>query len=139
MIAEILAHLFAKPATTRYPSEKAEVPATYRGKIKFIAGKCVGCMLCMKDCPSNAITITKIAPKKFECSFALDACMFCSQCVESCNKDALETTMEFELAALDRDNLKITFHALPDAEPAPAPATGAAPASEPPKETPPAA
>jgi formate hydrogenlyase subunit 6/NADH:ubiquinone oxidoreductase subunit I len=120
MIAEVLSHLFATPATTHYPFEKADVPATYRGKIKFLAGKCVGCMLCMKDCPSNAITITKVAPKKFECTFALDHCMFCAQCVESCNRDALETTMEFELAAVDRDNLKITFHALEDPPAAPA-------------------
>ena len=67
----------------------------------------------MKDCPADAITITKVGNKKYEATFALDRCMYCAQCVESCTKGALKSTMEFELATLDRAELKITFNAKP--------------------------
>ncbi len=130
MVREVLSHLFSTPATTHYPFEKADIPPGFRGKVVFDPALCVGCQLCVKDCPSHAITITKVGPKKFECTFELDHCMFCAQCVESCNKDALKTTMEFELAALNRDQLKVTFHAVQDppaGDPPDAEAPGAAP------------
>jgi len=119
MILEVLSHLFKRPATTRYPFEKAQMPDAFRGQIRFIAQKCVGCKLCVKDCPAEAITITQVGPKedkRFECTFQLDQCMYCGQCVDSCNKEALESTMEFELASLDRKNLKVTFRPVPKDE-----------------------
>ena len=119
MLSEVLAHLFKRPATIGYPFEKVKMPDGFRGRIRFIAEKCVGCKLCMKDCPAEAITITQVgekADKRFECTIHLDQCMYCGQCVQSCNKDALESTMEFELAQLDRKNLVVTFHARPKEE-----------------------
>ncbi len=109
MFGEVLNHLFRKPATENYPAEPAVMPENFRGKIRFIAERCVGCKLCMKDCPAEAITIKKVGDKQFEATFHLDRCMFCAQCVQSCNKDALESTLEFELAALNRDDLEIRF------------------------------
>jgi formate hydrogenlyase subunit 6/NADH:ubiquinone oxidoreductase subunit I len=67
----------------------------------------------MRDCPSNAITIIKVAEKQFQADFALDKCIYCAQCVDSCPKDALEATKEYELAQLDRSKLRISFHAQP--------------------------
>jgi formate hydrogenlyase subunit 6/NADH:ubiquinone oxidoreductase subunit I len=119
MIREVLSHLFKKPATVGYPFEKVHLPSTFRGQIRFIAQKCVGCKLCVKDCPAEAITISQVGPKedkRFEATFQLDQCMYCGQCVESCNKEALEATLEFELAQLDRKNLKVTFHPAPKKE-----------------------
>lgn len=114
MLLEVLSHLFKKPATVGYPFEKPALPQTFRGQIRFIAQKCVGCKLCVKDCPTEAISITQVGPKedkRFEATFLLDQCMYCGQCVESCNKEALEATVEFELAQFDRKNLKVTFRA----------------------------
>ena len=127
MLAEVFSHLFKKPATIAYPFGKVEMPDTFRGQIKFIAEKCVGCKLCMKDCPAEALTITQVgekADRQFECTFKLDQCMYCGQCVESCNKEALEATVHFELAQLDRDKLTVTFRPVVkernDPQPAPA-------------------
>ena len=118
MLGEVLAHLGAKPATIRYPFEPAQVQAGLRGKIKFLAVKCIGCKICMKDCPADAITINKIGDKRFECVLDLDKCIYCAQCVDSCPKKALEVTTEFELAQLDKGKLRFVFHA-PDAIPVP--------------------
>lgn len=109
MIGEVLAHLFRKPATEGYPFAPPVVPANLRGMIEFFAEKCVGCKLCMKDCPSDAITITKVGDKEFEATFDLDSCLYCAQCVDSCNKNALASSSEFELAQLDKAKLRVTF------------------------------
>jgi len=117
MIKQVLESIFKKPATTKYPyikEAKEAQPKNFRGKLKFYPEKCIGCKMCMKDCPSDAITIRKMADGKFECDIDLGKCIYCAQCVDSCPKKALESTCEFELASLDRKKLKVTMHAKPD-------------------------
>jgi formate hydrogenlyase subunit 6/NADH:ubiquinone oxidoreductase subunit I len=111
MIMQILSSIFKRPATTRYPHTKAEVPERFRGKIRFKPELCIGCKICMRDCPSNAITITKVGEGRFQCEIDLAKCIYCAQCVDSCPKKALESTNEFELAALDGKKLKAKFDA----------------------------
>jgi len=113
MTRAVLTSLCHRPVTVRYPYVKVEMPDRFRGKIKFISSRCIGCKLCMRDCPSNAITITKIGDKQFQAEFDLDKCIYCAQCVDTCPKKALETTIEYELAQLQRDKLKVIFHAEP--------------------------
>jgi formate hydrogenlyase subunit 6/NADH:ubiquinone oxidoreductase subunit I len=129
MAGEVLRHVAQKPATVLYPFERVEIPAAFRGKIKFLAERCVGCKLCQKDCPSNALVIQKVGDKRFEAIFQLDQCIYCAQCVDSCNKDAMVSTNEFELATLDRSTLRVVYHAPPPPPPAaPAPAAPNGPA-----------
>ena len=111
MLKQVLKSVFKKPATTKYPFVKAQMPANFRGRIVFHPERCIGCKLCMKDCPSGAIEIRKVGDKKFECEIDLGKCIYCAQCVDSCLKKALESTKEFELAVLDRNKLKVTYHA----------------------------
>ena len=129
MIREVLTAFFQKPATVLYPYVKVLMPERFRGKIRFIAPNCIGCKLCMRDCPTNCITITKVGEKRFQAEFDLDRCIYCAQCVDSCPKKALETTVEYELAQLQRANLKAVFPAEPPppqpAAPAPAETTAA--------------
>lgn len=110
MLGLLMSSAMKKPVTTTYPAVKAELPENYRGKIKFFPDRCIGCRLCMRDCPSEAIEIVKVGEKKFEAHFNLGRCIYCAQCVDSCNKDALAITGEFELAQFSRDALKITYH-----------------------------
>ncbi|MHB9020155.1 MAG: 4Fe-4S dicluster domain-containing protein, partial [Minisyncoccota bacterium] len=77
---------------------------------------CIGCKICMKDCPSNAITINKVGDKQFEAVIDLDKCVYCAQCVDSCPKKALESTKEFELAQLDKNKLKVKINVEPEPE-----------------------
>lgn len=117
MIEQVLRSIFKKPATTQYPFTKKKMPASFRGKLKFYPERCIGCKLCMKDCPSGAIVIKKIGEKQFDAEIDLGKCIYCGQCVDSCMKKALEMTNEFELASLDREKLKVTFHARPEEGP----------------------
>ncbi|MDD5482407.1 MAG: 4Fe-4S binding protein [Kiritimatiellae bacterium] len=127
MLQQLLSSLGEKPATHRYPFERVSLPPRFRGKLKFYPEKCIGCRLCMRDCPSAAIQINKIGEKRFEAVISLDRCIYCAQCVDVCPKKALEITSEFELAQLDRKNLKAVFS--PPAEPPSAGQAGATNAS----------
>jgi formate hydrogenlyase subunit 6/NADH:ubiquinone oxidoreductase subunit I len=111
MIMQVLESLFKKPATTQYPFKKSAMPEHYRGEIIFHPELCIGCQMCVRDCPSNAIKIKKVGDKKFVAEFDLAKCIYCAQCVDSCMKKALESSKEFELAALDKAKLKVTFGA----------------------------
>ena len=82
----------------------------YRGRLTYTNEGCIGCNLCVRDCPANAIEIINVGTKedkKFECHLRLDHCIFCAQCVDSCRKGCLAMSTDVELATLDRKDLKL--------------------------------
>jgi len=106
---EITKNLGRKPATRMYPKERPVLPSNFRGRPVFNPkGGCVGCMLCVRDCPSDAVKITKIGEKQFSATFNLDNCIYCGQCADSCAKKVISMSKEFELAAFDRSTLTNT-------------------------------
>jgi formate hydrogenlyase subunit 6/NADH:ubiquinone oxidoreductase subunit I len=109
MLPFVLLMASKKPATVLYPFVKVEMPENFRGKLKFDAEKCIGCKLCMKDCPSDAIFIEKLEEKKFKCEVYLDRCVYCGQCADTCPKDALKNSKEYELAGYNRPSLKVNI------------------------------
>ena len=85
-LPELLRSLFKKPVTVKYPFEKDPVPRDFRGNVVFDAPKCIGCMICVNDCPAEAIDIIRISEteKKFKMILHNDRCIHCAQCVDSC-------------------------------------------------------
>ncbi len=114
MIRQVLSSIFKKTATINYPFVKTEMPDKFRGRIAFTPNLCIGCKICTRDCPSNAITIIKLGEKRFECDINMAKCIYCAQCVDSCPKKALEATKEFELAVLDKNKLKAVYAPEPE-------------------------
>jgi len=108
---EVLRHLFRKPATVKYPFVKLEVPKGFRGSPVFHSAKCIGCMICVKDCPAEAIEIIRVSEteKKFKMILHNDRCIHCAQCEESCPTKTYVMDQEFELAVFDRHKLKKEF------------------------------
>jgi formate hydrogenlyase subunit 6/NADH:ubiquinone oxidoreductase subunit I len=152
MIGLVLGSLFKKPATIGYPYAPFKMPDKFRGAPVFASDLCNGCRLCVRDCPSQAITIIRVggsasaaaagavpaagaapaaaAEKKFDQIVDYGRCVYCGQCSETCPRRVITMSPTFELAQVTKGNLKVTYHA----SPAPAvPATPAAPAAEPEK------
>jgi len=106
LIPEALKHLFKKEATNLYPKEPFPTPPDFRGKLVYLPKKCIGCTLCVRDCPAQALKLDRIAEKQFKMTIYHDRCINCGQCVEVCPTDALSMSAEHEYASYDRMSLK---------------------------------
>src|SRR5512136_2033959 len=145
MLPELVRNFFKKPNTVKYPFEKLTPPKELRAKMVWEQDKCTGCMSCVRDCPTIAIEINRVAPdlRKFNCVYKMYLCIFCGQCVDSCPVDCIHWTTEFELAG-SKDTMTIHYDCSPAAveearkkaaEKAAA-AAAAKPATPPPTDTP---
>jgi len=120
-------HIFTKPATTKYPFVKPEIPGNARCKtvyevtccnvidigtgtsedglnldVKSIVG--TNCSVCVRDCPAAAIEIVEVEGKRRP-QIRFDKCIFCHQCVESCPRGAIKSSVFYELATTDKCSL----------------------------------
>jgi len=122
-----ISHIFTKPATTKYPFVKPELPEDFRGKPIYTINTCnminltgtkgeivfdvkslvnTHCTVCARDCPAFAIEIVEVDGKKRP-QFDLNKCIFCNQCVESCPRNAIKGSGDYELATTDKSSLII--------------------------------
>ncbi len=119
-LPEIIRHLFKRPATVKYPFEKLQVPKGFRGTPVFDSSKCIGCMICVRDCPAEAIEIIRVEDildpanpnkpkKKFKMILHNDRCIHCAQCVESCPTDTYIMNTDYEIAVFNRHRLRIEY------------------------------
>lgn len=75
------------------------VPENFRGKIGYDRAACIGCKMCMRVCPANAISYDQ-EDKKVR--FHMDRCCFCAQCTEICPVKCIWMTEEFAFASYNR-------------------------------------
>jgi len=71
------------------------VPARFRGQVMMKQWECQNCEGCIAACPTGALSYSggKVAVNN-------DACIFCGQCVETCEKKVLRHSVNYELAHL---------------------------------------
>lgn len=106
MFGDVVRSIFRSPATRLYPAERKEAPQRMRGLLCYAPESCVGCGLCSKECPADAlevITLDKKA-KRFVIRYDVGRCTFCGQCVASCRFGCLTMpSTQWELAELSKD------------------------------------
>jgi len=120
MLPQVFTQMFKKPWTNKFPAKytpdnttkfledvgtgkakiipPVETPEGFRGKIVYDKEKCIGCKLCIKVCPTNAIEFKE---KEKKIKIYLSRCCFCSQCNDVCPVKCLSMGDEFLLADVD--------------------------------------
>ena len=91
-LKEAVSNLFSKSSCDMYPFVPAEAAPNYRGRIAFHADKCIGCGMCARNCPANAIAPTDYtAPGKKKPAMAIDStkCVKCGACISTCKFGAI--------------------------------------------------
>jgi NAD-dependent dihydropyrimidine dehydrogenase PreA subunit len=53
MLTDVLKSLVTPVATKQYPVERLEAPLQLRGRLNWDPTECIGCGLCVKDCPAE--------------------------------------------------------------------------------------
>ena len=105
--------LFSKSHTLKYPMQKMELNARYRGihkLLKFVESeneRCIGCGLCEKICVSNCISMkTSLGEdgrkKVASYSINLSRCVYCGFCTDVCPELAIVCGQEYEVASESR-------------------------------------
>ena len=105
--------LFSKSHTLKYPMQKMQLNARYRGihkLLKFVESeneRCIGCGLCEKICVSNCISMkTSLGEdgrkKVASYSINLSRCVYCGFCADVCPELAIVCGQEYEVASKSR-------------------------------------
>jgi len=127
MLPQVFAQMFKKPFTNKFPAKytpdsttkfmenvqngKTQIippvppPEGFRGKIQYDKEKCIGCQLCLKVCPSEAI---EFKPEEKKIKIYLARCTFCSQCNDICPVNCLSMSKDFLLADTDKYSKELT-------------------------------
>jgi NADH-quinone oxidoreductase subunit I len=105
-----------RAVTLQYPTEKWPMPERSRGVVVLLSDpetgelNCNACLVCMKQCPVSAITITQEkteAGQRYPGIFIIDntLCCFCGICEEVCNFDSIKLTGKYEFATFNKEDL----------------------------------
>ncbi len=151
-------YLPGRAVTLQYPDERWTMPERSRGVVVLLSDpetgelNCNACLVCMKQCPVSAITVTQGKNEKGErypVTFTIDntICCFCGICEEVCNFDSIKLTGKYEFSTFNKADLiydKDKLQALgrdvkyerkrkprPAPKPAPKPADQPGPGTEP--------
>lgn len=113
-------HFFKKKITQQYPDERPVFPERFRGCLQFEFEKCIMCGMCARTCANEVLSLEvvrdELTDKRKLVRYTIDFqyCMYCNMCVEVCPKGCLSFNHKFELAELERDDLRIVYERPPE-------------------------
>jgi len=83
-----------------------DIPSNYRGKLIYDKECCIGCKLCTRVCPSEALVFDA---EKRKVKHYVARCTFCGQCVNICPKSCFEFSDEFLIAGIDKYSDELVY------------------------------
>ena len=111
-------HMGKHAVTLQYPKEKWPMPERSRGCVALSTDpqtnqlKCIGCGLCYKICPNNAIKFSSTkdeSGKRVADVFEVDTgmCIYCGLCEETCpvQGKAIKLVPLYEFSVYDKKEL----------------------------------
>jgi len=109
-------YLPTRAVTLQYPDERWPMPERSRGVVVLLSDpetgelNCNACLVCMRQCPVSAITVTQAKNEKGERYpeiFTIDntLCCFCGICEEVCNFNAIKLTGKYEFSVFKKEDL----------------------------------
>jgi len=126
---QLFNHLFSRVFTNPFPathmppsltdalSDQASinppvpVGKRFRGRLDFDRAKCIGCRLCTRVCPANAIEYLAESKKV---AIHNDRCCFCAQCTEICPPKCLTMSEAFMISSYNRKESVVTDSGKPE-------------------------
>lgn len=102
--------IFKKPATISYPNGEMKITDNYRGRLLYNPANCIGCNLCVRNCPTGAIKIVNEGTKeerKMRANLDVGRCIFCCQCVDTCPKKCISYSQNIDLSSFKKDDLMV--------------------------------
>lgn len=120
---EATKNLFSSPATVIFPREHVPLPANFRGTPTLVADKCTLCLRCVRVCPTESISIRRLANGEnnsggaisvifsedtdlYDFTIDLGRCCYCQACQNACRFDAMHLGTDWLTADIDRVKLK---------------------------------
>jgi len=98
---KLIRNLFKKPMTLIFPQETLPPIDYYRGRQLLDIEKCIGCGMCSRVCPNDAVKMVEYNDKKCP-EIHMGKCCFCGLCAEHCPTQALQMTSYVFIAGYDK-------------------------------------
>jgi hydrogenase-4 component H len=117
LIPYLLDVLFLQRSTMEYPFGPLVLPQSYRGALDIDMTRCVGCGRCARDCPCQALDVSRARDGSVRITHIYAACAECGQCEFSCPREAIHMAPRFRQGTPDREEMVVTWEkAAPEGE-----------------------
>lgn len=101
LLPALLDAIFAKPDTVAYPFAPLELSEQYRGAVEINTENCVGCGLCIRECPAMALELIRFSRTNFQLIHYPARCTSCGQCEQICRNQGIYLSNRFVAATTD--------------------------------------